>query len=443
MKNMEKFDKKNISSEETASKVLTGCEGLDLLKSSTSKVDGIRLADFLQTPEGKEAMKKKKIVLAGPPRSGKSCLRQGIKDVIRQIASGTIYPYTLTACPDGEGAWFQESMNNDPALAAKLKAEYKSKFTPEFVTRIAESVDKLSLPLSFIDIGGITSPENEQICASANGAILICGETAVKNDVPAVWKEFFNKLNIPLVAELYSDYQGEEDVIDGIGEDGVFRGSVHHLERGENLTDRETIRALSEFIIHLGEEKPIVQAENEPLSIEQIKLKVDEMIELWQEKLPEVEIVLGGSLVSGLFILDDKTKVVDVDVRFLTDKPITEELQKKIEAVTGLQYRKIITVSDWPNGQSEGMMIEGKIDLPDFELPLDVEGCLRNKKYVGWGKFYKEVLSPEEIADFLSRKKLLREDKIAYKALKQEMLRVVMKRSIERGLVSAPDAGEN
>ncbi len=258
---MEKINQEIIPIAETVPKVLTGREGLDLLKSSTSKVEGIRLADFLQTPEGKEAMKKKKIVLAGPPRSGKSCLRQGIKDVIRQIGGGAIYPYMLTACPDGEGAWFQESMNNDPTLAAKLKAEYKSKFTPEFVARISESVDKLSLPLSFIDIGGITSPENEQICASANGAILICGETAVKNNAPAAWKEFFNKLNIPLVAELYSDYQGRYDVVDGIGEDGVFRGSVHHLERGENLTGRETIQALSEFIIHLGEEKPIIQAE--------------------------------------------------------------------------------------------------------------------------------------------------------------------------------------
>ena len=161
----------------------------------------------------------------------------------------------LTACPDGEGAWFQESMNNDPALAAKLKAEYKSKFTPEFVDRIAASVDNLTLPLSFVDIGGITSPENEKICASANGAILICGETAVKNDAPGAWKGFFEKLGIPIVAELYSDYMGAADVVEGIGEDGVFRGSVHHLERGENLGDRQTIQGLSDFIIHLGEQK--------------------------------------------------------------------------------------------------------------------------------------------------------------------------------------------
>jgi len=195
-------------------------------------------------------MKKKKIVLAGPPRSGKSCLRQGLKDVIRQTSD--VYPYILTACPDGEGAWFQESMNNDPALAAKLKAEYKSKFSPEFAERIASSVKNLALPLSFIDIGGVISPENKKICEHANGAVFLCGETAVKADAGVEWKKFFTELGIPIIAEVYSDYHGKEDILDGVGEDGVFRGSTHHLERGEKLTDREAIKALAQFILDLG-----------------------------------------------------------------------------------------------------------------------------------------------------------------------------------------------
>lgn len=78
----------------------------------------------------------KKIVLAGPPRSGKSCLREGLKQAIRAIP-GAPYPYVITACPDGEGSWFQETVNGDPELAAACKAAYKAKFTPEFVKRIA------------------------------------------------------------------------------------------------------------------------------------------------------------------------------------------------------------------------------------------------------------------------------------------------------------------
>lgn len=179
--------------------------------------------------------------------------------------------------------------------------------------------------------------------------------------------------------------------------------------------------------------------ENKPITLEQIKSKVDFMIAGWQKKMPEVEIILGGSLVSGLFILDNETKVIDVDVRFLVNhQPITEELRKRIEEVTGLKYRKSIPVGDWPSGQSTGEMIEGIIKLPDLEFPLDIEGCLRNEKYVGWARFYQNVLNKNELEEFFERKKQLRHDKVAYKALKEEVRRKVVGRCIERGLVDLP-----
>jgi CRISPR-associated protein Csx3 len=237
---------------------LSAIEGLNKLRESTLSVDGPSIKEILSTPEGKERFLTKKIILAGPPRSGKSCLREGLKKAIinnRYIDNEIPYPYMLTACPDGEGSWFQETMNSDSDLAAKLKNEYKSKFTPEFVRRISESVKKLSSPhnpLNFIDIGGIISTENQQICEGGNGAIIICGETSVACGKPAEWKEFFNQLNIPIIAELYSDYTGEEDFVSGVEDDGVFRGSVHHLERGENLNKRETIQALAKFIINFN-----------------------------------------------------------------------------------------------------------------------------------------------------------------------------------------------
>lgn len=426
---MEQKQQPELNINPEAPKILTGQEGLDLLKKSTAKVEGINLIDFLESSEGQEAIKCKKIILAGPPKSGKSCFKYGIKMAITSI-SGAPYPYAFNACPDGEGSWFQETMNADPEMAAKLKAQYKSQFSPEFVKRVADGVKNLSDPLNFIDIGGIISPENEKICEGANGAVILSGQTAVENDLPAQWKEFFTDLGIPVVAEIYSDYHGSQDIVEGVGEDGVFRGSVHYLERGELLKDRKTLKAFSEFIVNLGNKEKISDS-----SLEEIKSKVEGLINSWQEKLPEVEIVLGGSLASGLFVLDDETKFIDVDVRFLTDHDMNDSLVQKIEAVTGLKYRKMITVSDWPEGQSQGMMIEGHIELPDFEKPLDVEGCLRNKKYVGWGKFYKEVLTKEELAEFLEKKKLLRGDKDAYKKLKQEALQLVMSRCIERGLV--------
>ncbi len=80
----------------------------------------------------------------------------------------------------------------------------------------------------------------------------------------------------------------------------------------------------------------------------------------WQIALgPSVEVVLGWSLVSGLLILDEETRVIDVDARFLVENPQDPALCRAVEAATGLRYRKTITVGDWPEGQSVGVMVEG------------------------------------------------------------------------------------
>ena|SRR3989338_86661 len=114
----------------------------------------------------------KKIVIAGPPRSGKSCTREGLKQAIRAIP-GAPYPYIITACPDGEGSWFQGTVNADPALAAACKKAYKAKFTPAFVARLSDYVRDCSEPLTMVDIGGIPSAENRQICACATHIMVL------------------------------------------------------------------------------------------------------------------------------------------------------------------------------------------------------------------------------------------------------------------------------
>ena len=192
----------------------------------------------------------KKIVLCGPPRSGKSCLREGLKQAIRRIP-GAPYPYVITACPDGEGSWFQETVDLDPQLAAQLKATYKSKFTPEFVRRVADSVKNCNLPLTLVDIGGIPSVENEAICASATHAILLAGDLARLPE----WHAFCDKLGLRIIAEIYSDYRGTQDTIPLIGEDGVWRGAVHYLERGELVYERSTVKALAEVLVGMASDE--------------------------------------------------------------------------------------------------------------------------------------------------------------------------------------------
>lgn len=194
-----------------------------------------------------------KIVLAGPPRSGKSCLREGLKQAIREVP-GAPYPYVITACPDGEGSWFQETVNRDPSLASACKAAYKAKFTPEFVRRISDSVRNCTLPLTLVDIGGIPSIENHAICAHATHMVILAGNDPKTGEswsdrMPA-WRDFARAVGLTVVAEIFSDYHGLEDVVSGIS-CGVFSGSVHHLERGEPIATRPLVQELAKFLIGL------------------------------------------------------------------------------------------------------------------------------------------------------------------------------------------------
>jgi CRISPR-associated protein Csx3 len=186
----------------------------------------------------------KKVVLAGPPRSGKSCMREGLKQAIRKIP-GSPYPYVITACPDGEGSWFQETVNRDPNLAAACKLDYKSKFSPEFVKRVRVSVKNCSLELTLVDIGGIPSVENEAICEGATHIVILAGDTSKFPE----WRKFADKVGLSVVAEIHSDYHGTEDKVESIGEDGILRGSIHRLERGEQVSERPMISALAELLV--------------------------------------------------------------------------------------------------------------------------------------------------------------------------------------------------
>lgn len=116
-----------------------------------------------------------KVVLCGPPHSGKSVLREGLKQAIKRLPEAP-YPYVITATPDGEGAWFSETAQHDAELARKLKDDYKSKFTPEFAKVRADWVEKATTQLTIVDVGGKTSDENRMIMAPATHAVILAGD---------------------------------------------------------------------------------------------------------------------------------------------------------------------------------------------------------------------------------------------------------------------------
>jgi CRISPR-associated protein Csx3 len=183
-----------------------------------------------------------KIVLGGPPRSGKSCLRERLKTALRDRAG--LYAYVLTVNPDGEGSWFQEAYQADSALAVGLRAAHKGAWTDEHVHIYAEWVRDCTHPLTLLDVGGRPDARNEVICAAATHAILLAA--TVEAFTP--WRAFCEKLGLRLLAEIRSDYDSATDSVEGV-DGGVLRGAVHYLERGVLAGERPTVDALADHIV--------------------------------------------------------------------------------------------------------------------------------------------------------------------------------------------------
>ncbi len=192
-----------------------------------------------------------KVVLCGPPHSGKSCLRYGLKEAIRTIR-GAPYPYVITACPDGEGGWFQETVCYNDKLAINLKKKYKGTFSVDFTKVAANWVKNSSVDLTLIDIGGIPDDKNEIICAAATHAVILARDDSSLKE----WRNFCNKLNLKIVAEIFSDYKGKEDKKLQLEKDGIYRGSVHYLERGDlSVKNRPAIIDLAHILVNFSNQK--------------------------------------------------------------------------------------------------------------------------------------------------------------------------------------------
>ncbi|YAF95627.1 MAG: CRISPR-associated protein Csx3 [Nodularia sp. CChRGM 3473] len=207
-----------------------------------------KLGEIIETDEP-QAQKTKptiKVVLCGPPQSGKSCLREGLKQAISNI-TGAPYPYVITACPDGEGAWFSDAARRDLDLARRLKDEYKAKFTSEFAQKAAGWVRSANTPLNIIDVGGRITDQNRLIMREATHAVILAGDEG-KDKVP-LWEEFCRDFNLHIIANLHSDYHGTEDKI--IERSPLLIGTIHYLARGEDVSTRPMVQALAQVLVGL------------------------------------------------------------------------------------------------------------------------------------------------------------------------------------------------
>ncbi len=223
-----------------------GRKGYKTFITVISHTPAYKIGELIETDEPqKDKINNPKVIICGPPQSGKSCLREGLKQAISSIENSP-YPYVITACPDGEGAWFSEVAQRDPELARRLKDEYKGKFTPEFAIKAAGWVRNANTPLNIIDVGGRISEENRVIMREATHGVILSGDKEKIRE----WKQFCESLGLKIVAMIHSDIEGKEDLIES--ESPVLMGRVHRLVRGEDVSGREIVQVLARVLVELS-----------------------------------------------------------------------------------------------------------------------------------------------------------------------------------------------
>lgn len=192
-----------------------------------------------------------KVVLCGPPQCGKSVLREGLKSAVSTLTGGTVYCYVITANPDGEGAWFQPTTENDREQAMRLKTEYKQSlrgdrktaFTSERVAMWEAWVQNTTGPLTLVDIGGRIDEANRRICQNATHAIILGRDDTSLTE----WGEFCASLNLVVIARLLSDYHGLTDDVDSNTD--PLTGKLRRLERGQSIAERPAVIVIAERVV--------------------------------------------------------------------------------------------------------------------------------------------------------------------------------------------------
>ncbi|QSJ20435.1 CRISPR-associated protein Csx3 [Nostoc sp. UHCC 0702] len=223
-----------------------GDKGLDRYVITISKDPKYVVGDTLDQVRSQQPSSIK-VVLCGFANTGKTCFRDGLKQALLQIPHAP-ESYFISGCPDGDGSWYSETARRDPDLATQLKTQYKAGFTPEFAKLKAQEVRSINTSIFVFDVGGKISDENRLIMAEATHAVIL-----VKDEAEiAAWKELCESLMLQVIAIIFSDLLGIEDVIES--ETPILRGRVHRLQRGEDVSQRLIVQALARLLVGLSGE---------------------------------------------------------------------------------------------------------------------------------------------------------------------------------------------
>lgn len=180
-----------------------------------------------------------KIIIAGPPHSGKS--------IGEKIIRGMLPPndtMRIASQPDGEGDWIHSLYEKSPELAQSLRK--KGSFTPENVSHWRDQIANSTSRFSLIDIGGVVSSENIAICAEANAMIIISSD---ESEI-AKWVKLANETGLNILAVIHSslDTSRTETFVRTPERAWETEGVVVGLTRGANVNS-DTLKGLASYLL--------------------------------------------------------------------------------------------------------------------------------------------------------------------------------------------------
>ncbi|EKD29401.1 MAG: hypothetical protein ACD_78C00422G0004 [uncultured bacterium (gcode 4)] len=207
---------------------------------SITHTTATRTTDVLNTPNPERMV----IIVCWPPHSGKSVFFHTLKEMLPDHMT-----YGIRACPDGEGDW---SQLGDGEVVQGIRKKWI--FDEKTMLWYRQSIENSkNIPLTFVDVGGKISTENEKIFKLGTHCIVLCRSD--KPEEKKKWEVFAKENHLTLLASLNSSLSGSEWEIQEDAE-GTILWSVVWLERWSNVSSL-TIDALAKRILSIAPYKPL------------------------------------------------------------------------------------------------------------------------------------------------------------------------------------------
>ncbi len=165
---------------------------------------------YIDPTEKKEIRHSAKIIICGPPDSGKTVFSNALLKYLPGFSTNYIQ-----AQPDSTGPWYMDTAQFDPVRAKELQSKgvYNSKNVSIWKNWIKHSSSRVNI----IDIGGKVDSYSEELCSEANAMIIISKYPIDHPDTQQFIKlAQRNRLNI---LGVYTTYLNPEDVPESLTRD--------------------------------------------------------------------------------------------------------------------------------------------------------------------------------------------------------------------------------